>query len=255
MNDLLQFAYIQARLQSRHGQRPDEALWKYLQGIGDAGHYLYRAQEGALRLWVKGLHASQGSHVIERSLRQRFHSYIQEVADWLPGPWRGSIQLLKQIPDLPALQHLLFASSVQPWMKEDPCLSTLLDEQGVFLPAAVATSDYHWMPAGLAHEESLLTHWLHHWRQQWPRQAAFTTGMKFVAALYRRQIEALSDDPLSSGHQRQLMTLKLSGAFRRYSFQPAAVCAHLGLVALDVEKLRGDLVRRIWFPDSGKLYV
>jgi hypothetical protein len=42
----------------------------------------------------------------------------------------------------------------------------------------------------------------------------------------------------------------LQGAFRRYSFQPAAACAHLALIALDLEKLRGDLVRRVLFSEA-----
>jgi hypothetical protein len=51
----------------------------------------------------------------------------------------------------------------------------------------------------------------------------------------------------STRGQREALMPVLQGAFRRYSFQPAAACAHLALVALDLEKLRGDLLRRVLF--------
>jgi hypothetical protein len=43
---------------------------------------------------------------------------------------------------------------------------------------------------------------------------------------------------------------RLAFVFRRYSFQPAAAFAHLALVALDLQILRGALVRRALVPEQ-----
>ena len=47
---------------------------------------------------------------------------------------------------------------------------------------------------------------------------------------------------------RAILDQSLTAAFRRHSQQPAAIFCHLGLVALDLERLRGGLVRRAVFP-------
>jgi hypothetical protein len=37
--------------------------------------------------------------------------------------------------------------------------------------------------------------------------------------------------------------------FRRSAFQPAAVCAYLAIVAIDLHRLRSDLMLRLFFQD------
>ena len=49
---------------------------------------------------------------------------------------------------------------------------------------------------------------------------------------------------------RQQLVSGLNHAFRRYSFEPAAACAHLGLVALDLERLRWELLQRSLFAET-----
>ncbi len=58
------------------------------------------------------------------------------------------------------------------------------------------------------------------------------------------------ESPAAAGDPRDALIMKLTGVFRRYSFQPAAAVAHLGLVALDLEKLRGDLVSRQLYAET-----
>ena len=101
------FAYAQARLQARHGQLPSAADWQRLAGTGDLGNFLHAAQHTPLHRWTEGLEAGQSCHAIERLLRQRLRSYIDEVGDWQPQAWRPSFRWLEYLPDLPALQHIL----------------------------------------------------------------------------------------------------------------------------------------------------
>jgi hypothetical protein len=61
---------------------------------------------------------------------------------------------------------------------------------------------------------------------------------------------ASADTGPSTADQRQALLSKLTTAFRKYSFQPAAAFCHLALVALDLEMLRGDLLRRKLFSES-----
>jgi hypothetical protein len=35
--------------------------------------------------------------------------------------------------------------------------------------------------------------------------------------------------------------------FRRYAFQPAAVCAYLFIVAIDLHRVRSDIMQRLLF--------
>ncbi|MEA2078575.1 MAG: hypothetical protein U9P00_01725, partial [Pseudomonadota bacterium] len=65
MNNVVRFAYAQARLQARHGQRADEKVWRHLHSTGDLSNYLQMARQTVLRPWVIGIDGSQSSHDIE----------------------------------------------------------------------------------------------------------------------------------------------------------------------------------------------
>ena len=52
---------------------------------------------------------------------------------------------------------------------------------------------------------------------------------------------------IADGNISDALASRLNYAFRRYSFQPAAACAHLALIAFDLQQLRGELVRRALF--------
>ena len=47
----------------------------------------------------------------------------------------------------------------------------------------------------------------------------------------------------------EVMLDHLRLVFRRSAFQPAAVCAYLTIVAIDVHRLRSDLMLRLLFQD------
>lgn len=104
MNNVAHFAYAQARLQARHGQRADEQVWRRLHSTGDLSNYLQMARQTVLRPWVIGIDTSQSSHDIEFSLRRQFCRYVDDVSHWLPADWRAALQALKRLPALPALQ-------------------------------------------------------------------------------------------------------------------------------------------------------
>jgi hypothetical protein len=71
-----------------------------------------------------------------------------------------------------------------------------------------------------------------------------------VARLFEAHIHALASGTTASGQLRDALRTRLAFMFRRYSFQPAAAFAHLALVALDLQILRGALVRRALVPEQ-----
>jgi hypothetical protein len=248
MNTTARFAYVQARLQARHGMRPDERAWRRLESVGDLGAYLQVARNTALRPWVVGLHADHGAHDIELALRQQYRRTIDEVAHWMPAGWREPVSWVRRLPDLPALQYLLTGASMPGWMRDDPELRTFASDTPAARVQALQTSDCAPLLKGWQRGEPLYASWLEHWRALWPDASRLVVGVEALANLLRRHIGALSlYSAAASAPLLETLSRELNRAFRRYSFQPAAAFAHIGLVALEVQKLRAQLLQRALF--------
>jgi len=245
------FAYAQTRLQARHGQRPDERLWRRLQGAGELNHYLQLARRSPLQRWVEGMQPQQGSHHIELSLRGQLRSYVDEVAEWLPGPWRASMRWLRQLPDLAAIQHLLSQQGVPDWLLDDPVLAPLAaaapsERRKALHGADGACLAQHWKPGVPVYRT-----WLRCWEKTWPAAPRLAAGLRRLAALEAEQaVSGLAGVADVSGRQRAALQQRYELAFRRYAFQPAAAFAHIALVTLDVQRLRGAILRRLLFDEA-----
>jgi len=254
VNAAANFAYMQARVQARHGMRPDAPVWPQLQGAAGLGNYLHAAQRTTLSPWVSGLHVTHGSHEIEHALRRQFRTYIDLVAHWLPTRWADSVHWIRQLPDLPALQHLLSGESAPAWMLEDARLRLFASENSAVRTEAMLDSDWRYLVLAQQRGVALGDAWIENWQRHWPGPARLRAGMTHLGGLFQAHIKALHAIPRGSTPlQRESLMRQLQAAFRRYSFQPAAACAHLALVALDLEKLRGELVSRALFPDAAEV--
>lgn len=86
------FEYAQARLQARHGSRPDAAAWRRLHASTSLEHFLEACARTGLEAWVADLHAGQQAHQIERALGAAFDRYVDEVASWLPRRWQPTLR-------------------------------------------------------------------------------------------------------------------------------------------------------------------
>ena len=251
MNTGARFAYAQARLQARHGMRPTEQLWRRLASTGDLANFLQQAQHTTLRPWVLGMQATQASHTLELSLRQHFRHYIDEVASWLPANWGAVVRAVKRLPDLPVLQYLLRGEAAPQWLLEDARLRPFTSENMATRLEAMHNSDYDYLATAWQRGDPLYKAWLEQWQQQWPASRRFAAGLAYLARLLRQYLDGPHRETAAAGGlQRQRLVAGLNLAFRRYSFEPAAACAHLGLVALDLEKLRGELLRRALFAET-----
>jgi hypothetical protein len=96
----------------------------------------------------------------------------------------------------------------------------------------------------------LLDGWIQRWRNLWPGvPAAVTAPLEQLAVQLQGYLEGMRREDTDAGSQgaREALAAKLGYEFRRHSHQPAAAFLHLALVGLDLQRLRGALVRRALF--------
>ena len=254
MRSSADFAYAQARLQARHGQRPGEEVWQQLQGSGDLASFLLVVRRTSLRHWVLGMSITHSIHEIEQLLRDQFRDYGDEVAAWLPAEWSESVRWIRCLVDLPALQHLLSGYAVPGWMLSDSILRDFASEEKELRLEAIMLSDYSHLAEEWLKGQPLPHAWLEHWLHIAPVHAMKETGINKIIRLYQDNFlaSARSASPVTE-QQRFSLHKQLTILFRRYSFQATAAYAHIGLVALDLEKLRRGLVSRALFPEMMKV--
>jgi hypothetical protein len=221
--------------------------WRALQGIGDLVHYLQVARRTRLQRWVTPLHGELDSHQIELNLRGQFCAYVDETARWLPPPWNATLNWVKRLPELPAIQHLLNGEQPPDWMQADARLRVFASAPAERRLLVLEQSDCAPLVAAWQRGEGLSAAWLEHWRDSWPADAKSRRGLEQLSRALRHAMGQTAGDSGVDG-ERERLALQLTAIFRRYSFQPAACYAHLALTALDLMTLRADLLRRLLFP-------
>lgn len=245
------FDYIQARLQARHGQRPGEERWRLMESATDLGSYLQYARATALSPWVQHLPPQADFHQIERSLRNSWHGYTEEVAGWAPEEWRPAIRWTARLPELPHISHLARGGSVRPWMLEDPELAPLAMEDFQRRREALSASPFSAVAEAIAGNRSPIDAWLDSLESAWPLPEAAPT-LNTLRQLLENHIRDLQQEPgrrTTGPGLRGHFIEQLTALFRRESGRIGAVFAHLALTLLDLERLRGGLVLRALFPD------
>lgn len=213
--------YAQARMQARHGSRPSEAQWRQLGEQRELAAYLAAARALPFADWVAGIGDTAGPHEIERALRRRWRRSVGELARWLPPEWHAAVDWVAHLIDLPVRVHLARGGGMPSWADEDAALAD-----------------------GRADDE--LARWVAEWVRRWP---ADEDDEARTLNTLRRQIAAhLGDfaglDPGRAWEARRDLGLRMTHAFREFAFRPTAAFAYLLLVALDLERLRGELVVR-----------
>jgi hypothetical protein len=247
------WSYVQARLQARYGERLQEADWRVLEAALSIDQYIERARATSLRRVAERLNARLSSHAIERVLREEWRGTVAEVAAWLPSPWRAAVQWTAPLGELPLIDGLL-RGDLADWMRDDAVFAPLADADRQRRLAALAKSPLAPLAASAESETTPAGRWFKHWRALWPRAPAGDTRplLDLAAALedHAARLGAAGPQDSSARHRRDLAQ-SLTRLFRRHSASPAAVFSYLALVALDLERLRGGLLRRRLF-ESGR---
>jgi hypothetical protein len=242
--------FAQARLQARHGQRAGEATWQRLETAREFAALLDTARNSALRPWLVGITTASTSHQIETVLRAHWRKAVAEVAGWMPAAWQPAVLWCAVVPDLPVLQHLSRDGDPAAWMNDDPDYRALSAVPPAERRAAVAVDRFGALAGAWAAPASLARAWRAEWDRRLPQPVGRNEGSlgQVVAALSAHGA-AFAAAPAGQGWLlRRSLQARLSLLMRRATLEPAAAFIHVALCALDLERLRGELLVRALFP-------
>jgi hypothetical protein len=244
------FAYAQARLHARFAQLPTQSDWERLAGVRGLAAFLEEARTGALRVWIKPFSGRSDAHEIEVGLRAAYREQVAEIAGWVPERWRDAVYWTRWLVLIPLFDHLARGRPMPAWVKRDHDLQTLLDETGDLdlerlrrsgaLQLFVPGGD----PAGV---------WIGEWRRRWPYGSGqHRRGLEALQALLSQHLEDFRQSGTGTAWDlRRRLRARLGFLFHRRLLQPAAAFVYLGLVVLDMERLRSELVARALFGAGG----
>jgi hypothetical protein len=240
------FAFAQARLQARYGARPRAADWSHIAATADLGALLQLLRNSPLARWTGRIGPRPDVHEIERRLREEWTRGVDEVAGWQPDTWRDGIRWLRWIAYLPTLQKLARGGRAYAWMREDPVLGPIVAREPRDRGAALGRTPLAPLAAGFAPPHDVAGAWTRHWRRLWPARHPGRTALDVLlrATAEQRDVLARLPDNASSGDALAGLERRFQLSFRRNPLSPAAAVAYLGLLALDLRRMRGALARR-----------
>ena len=250
MNRAGSIDYAGARLWARFGARPDENAWRRIEPVREFAALIDAARGTALQPWLQGIAAHTSAHEIEALLRARWQALVAEIADWMPEAWQPAILWCATLPYLPILLHLARRGAPLPWMRDDPLLRDLcVDDRGA-ARAALAAGRWAPLAAAWATPDALPAAWRAEW---WRRMPPHPGGdPRLIVALARTLTTHLAENAGASIREgwalRRALQARLAVHFRRAILDPAAAFVFLAIAALDFERLRGELLRRVAFP-------
>jgi hypothetical protein len=241
--------YAQARLQARHGRRADDVAWQRLETTREYGALLDAARSSPLRAWVVGLTPRSGAREIEAVLLGHWRAVVDETTGWMPLAWQAAIAWCQWPPLLPALQHLARGGPVRPWMREDDVLRVVCTAAPVARAAALRGTAAAALASAWAVPQTLGAAWWREWEHRLPRPLHADDKLRAVVVLLQAHGSAFAAAPAGPGTLlRRALQARLAPWLRRAAAEPAAAFVHLALCALDLERLRGELLRRALFP-------
>jgi hypothetical protein len=243
--------FAQARIQARHGSRPDEVAWRRLEVIREFGAMLETARSTALRPWLVGVTSESSLHAIDAALRAHWRALVTDVAAWMPMPWQDSLRWCATLVDLPVVQHLMRGGERWPWMEADPVYREALDDLQEGARLRDGKSSLARLARDAGEPERILDAWRARWLAVTPRAIGVEAGsaLAVVEIAFLRHLEAFGAAQAGDGWPlRRALQSRLQLAFRRVVLEPAAAFVFLALESLDAERLRGELLRRAAFP-------
>lgn len=249
------FAYLQARLQARHGDRPAPEEWRLVEAGVDFAHYLEALRHTALQRWLGDIHAETAPEELERHLRAAWRAHVDELAEQSPEEWRLAIAWLRWLPDLPAVDHLLRDGKVPAWMRTDPVMREMAFDEPARRREAIAESPLApVLPTGPAHAPSVVDAWAGEWRRRLPQTShALHDELVALGERIRAHLEAMRSSGEPHGHAlRTRLGGQLDRFFRRSAGTAPALFAHLALDGLELERVRAGLVARRLMPERAE---
>jgi hypothetical protein len=238
------FAYAFARICARYGARPDDAAWRRLEHAREFATLLDVARASAFHSWTRGVEATSTPHRIESLMRERWRETVRDVASWMPEAWRPAIRWCAVAADLPALQHVARGHDPMQWLRDDAVWRDFVAE-----PAERTASEFGALAPAWADPDGVGDVWRREWLRRLPSVARNDAALASLDRAVAATLSALRE-PSRAGSAalvHQLQT-RLALLFRQAVASPAAAFVYLAQVALDLQRLRGELLRRAAFP-------
>jgi hypothetical protein len=244
----LEFAH--ARIWARWGMRLDDVAWRRIETTRELAPVLELARASALTRWLQGVTAEAGLHAVESALRRRWRECVRELARWMPAEWRASIDWCARLADLPAVQHWAREPARAAWLEHDEHLRAL-DGAAGDAAARAPDVDPAWRDLlGRARGDpaSVLASWLQTWRRRLPLHGQAAIERELLPLLVRH-VQAFAAPQAADGWgQRRALHARLVALLRRHPVEPLSAFVFLALQALELERLRSEIVGRMAFP-------
>lgn len=247
--------YAHARTSARLAQRPGERVAQQLRACRSVAAQLEAVRASPAASYVSGVEAAGSIDSIEAAFRQQFRLRVAELGEWSPDEWKPAIHFVAELLDLPALLHLSGAATPPDWLQADAALAHLA-RPDAFERRIGLVARYPWLRTALdtdarastqtARLHPVLQAWVRRWRTLWPACTADERANldQLVSILERhvRQFGTLAVE--DAGAARAALASQLANLMRRAAVEPAALFAWLALLAIDLERLRGEFVTR-----------
>ncbi len=246
-------AYLQARLQARHGDRPAPEDWRVAEASADLSHFLEAVRRTALKRWIGDINPEMAPDTIERHFRAAWRAAVDEVAAWSPVAWRGAVSWLRWLPDLPAIEHLLRGEKIPPWMRADPALKEVAFEDPQ--RRLEAFSEHPLAPLLDPEPDSdapgVAQRWTAEWRRRLPRGAqAHRDELAALLEQVQAHLEAMRASTEPDGRAlRNTLAASLARRFRHGAGTVTALFSHLLLEGLELERVRAGVMARRLLPE------
>jgi hypothetical protein len=255
----LEYGY--ARLSARLAGRPDERLWRQLRSARSLQAAIDAVRGSAAAPYVAGVAMRGTIDSIELAFRQHLRARIREVTSWAPQAWHAALGWTEVLVDLPVMQHLLGDARLPHWLRDDPHLSAYAIPDRILRRAHMTQGPLAPLIASLAHHETpkraaarrsgerlhpLARAWQEQWQQRWPAcSAEERTALLLLARTVQAHLAAFATLPVeATTASRERLAERVRRQLHDAAGQPAALFAYLLLVALDLERLRGEFVLR-----------
>jgi len=249
----IDFAYAQARVQARVGDRLPEAGWRALEATLDLAQYLAAVRNTLLAERIHHFSTAITPHMIDRTLRDDWRAEVTAVSRWVPESWLPAVEFTVWLPWLDAIDWLVRDEPVPEWMRDDPVLSGLAIDDTAMRRIAIDASPFAFAAATRA-ATTIEARWLEHWTELLPRPLADeATGLPDLGDAVARTLRIIRSGRAGPGRQRDARASLITRALHlvhRHAEEATAVFSYLLLVALDLQRLRDGLLRRALFHEQ-----
>jgi hypothetical protein len=226
--------YMRARIMARHSRRPGPEQWQQLENCRNLDAFLQIARQTSLNPWIQQFEAGEAPDSWERSLRQDWQAYLAQLLRWTPARWQDVLAWTGILPVLPAIAAILNQQAAPEWVRRDYFLLNMSTGDHEQFRMELAAGPWqrllqYWQ------DRNPVAAWWEAWRDCWPKNE-------------RVLLQSLSPGIMLLSHSAGLPTAALERflchLLRDQHASILPVIGHLGLLAMDLRRLRSNLQQR-----------